>query len=75
MISKENILIHEMIGLKTTIVDSLNHQIIGLEGNIIDETKSMFIIDTEKGTRMIPKRNNRWKFYLPNHEELSFQVH
>jgi len=42
MITKENIISHELIGLKTEIIDSSNKEILGLNGTIIDETKSMF---------------------------------
>ena len=62
MITLENIQIHELVGLKTIISDSPNKQIIGLYGTIVDETKSMFVINTKKGFKMIPKKHNTWKF-------------
>jgi ribonuclease P protein subunit POP4 len=62
MITLENIQIHELVGLKTMISDSPNKQIIGLYGTIVDETKSMFVINTKKGFKMIPKKHNTWKF-------------
>ena len=64
MITAENITSHELIGLRTEIVESSNSQIIGLNGTIIDETKSMITIDTTKGTKMIAKSNNSWKFSI-----------
>lgn len=64
MITRENITRHEMIGLRTEVVESSNPHIVGLGGTIIDETKSMFILDTTKGFKMIPKRHNMWKFFL-----------
>jgi len=66
MITAENITSHELIGLRTEIVESSNSQIIGLNGTIIDETKSMITIDTTKGTKMIAKSNNSWKFSVDN---------
>ena len=39
MITAENITSHELIGLRTEIVESSNSQIIGLNGTITDETK------------------------------------
>ena len=66
MITTENIMSHELIGLRTEIVESSNPQIIGLNGTIIDETKSMITIDTINGTKMIAKSNNSWKFSLEN---------
>ncbi len=55
MITAENITSHELIGLRTEIVESSNSQIIGLNGTITDETKSMIIINTANGTKMISK--------------------
>ena len=69
MITPENIAIHELIGLKTMITESPNSQIIGLHGTIIDETKSMFVINTDKGIKTISKPHNKWKFQL-NDEEI-----
>ncbi len=66
MITSENIMSHELIGLRTEIIESSNSQIIGLNGTIIDETKSMIIMDTTNGTKMIAKSNNSWKFSIDN---------
>lgn len=66
MITAENITSHELIGLRTEIVESSNSQIIGLNGTITDETKSMIIINTVNGTKMIAKSNNSWKFSVDN---------
>ncbi len=68
MITLENIPKHELIGLKTIISDSTNKQIIGLNGTVVDETKSMFIINTKNGFKMIQKKHNTWKFLVNNKE-------
>ena len=68
MITLENIPKHELIGLKTIISDSTNKQIIGLNGTVVDETKSMFIINTKNGLKMIQKKHNTWKFLVNNKE-------
>jgi len=68
MITLENITKHELIGLKTIISDSTNKQIIGLNGTVVDETKSMFIINTKNGFKMIQKKHNTWKFLVNNKE-------
>ena len=62
MITVENLSSHELIGLRTEIIESSNSQIIGLNGTITDETKSMFTINTINGAKMIAKSNNVWKF-------------
>ncbi len=64
MITIENIKNHELIGLDTTVVTSDNSQIIGLSGKIVDETKSMFVLETGKGLKSIPKAISQWGFEL-----------
>ena len=64
MITTENIASHEFIGLSTQITNSSNLQLVGLNGRIIEETKSMFRINTAKGSKFIPKNNNSWKFTI-----------
>ena len=68
MITLENILMHELVGLKTVISDSPDKHIIGLYGTIVDETKSMFVINTKKGLKMIQKKHNTWKLHVNNKE-------
>ena len=68
MITSDNITSHEFIGLHTEIVNSFNPQIIGLNGRIMDETKSMFTINTQKGTKSIPKNTNSWKFSIDGND-------
>lgn len=68
MITTDNIASHELIGLRTEIVESTNSQIIGLNGTITDETKSMIIMDTANGTKKIAKSNNSWKFTIDEKE-------
>ena len=48
MITAENILQHEFIGLNTKFQQSTNPQLIGLNGTIINETKSMFALKPKK---------------------------
>jgi ribonuclease P protein subunit POP4 len=68
MITLENIVSHELIGLHTEIANSTNSQLVGLNGTITDETKSMITINTVNGTKMISKSNNHWKFSIENKE-------
>ena len=56
MITADNIMKHEFIGLDTQITQSSNKQFIGLNGTITNETKS------------IPKANNIWSFSLQNNK-------
>ena len=57
-----------MVGLQTIISASPNNQIIGLTGTIVDESKSMFTINTNNGFKMIPKKQNTWKFFSDGNE-------
>jgi ribonuclease P protein subunit POP4 len=57
-----NMINHEFIGLQTQVVESVNKALVGLSGKIIDETKFMFVLETQNGTKMIPKKHNRWEF-------------
>ena len=68
MITPENIVSHEIIGLEAKISESSNPQVIGLNGTIIDETKSMFTINTKQGFKKIPKDHSKWKFILGKKE-------
>jgi ribonuclease P protein subunit POP4 len=64
MITADNIVSHEFIGLDTEIAQSTNPQVVGLNGRIINETKSMFTINTKNGVKSIAKSTNSWKFTI-----------
>ena len=64
MISAENLILHELIGLKTEVQESSNPQIIGVNGQIVDETKHMFLLLTKNGYKMLSKKHNKWGFFL-----------
>jgi len=68
MITRENLLKHEIIGLEATIVKCNNEQTIGIAGKVIDETKSMLFLNTKNGIKKIPKENTEWKFSFDNTE-------
>ncbi len=70
MITQENLLVHELIGLDATVLKSNNKQIVGISGKIIDETKSMFSLDTKNGIKKIPKQNTEWKFTFDKNESI-----
>jgi ribonuclease P protein subunit POP4 len=66
MITPENILYHELIGLDMTIEKSSNKSLFHLSGRIIFETKNMLIIRTKNNIlRKIPKlAANQIKIHL-----------
>ena len=68
MITMDNIISHEIIGLRATISQSSNPQIIGLNGTVVDETKSMITIKNGLKIRNIPKNTSTWKFDVNGNE-------
>lgn len=64
MITQQNIINHELLGLDAQILESTNKTFVGLFGKVIDETKSMLVIDTKQGAKMVSKQHNKWKFTL-----------
>jgi len=66
----KNIVYHELIGLKVTVVLHSDPTLIGLQGIIIDETKYTLKIRTEEGDKRIPKLYGVFRFRLPNDLEV-----
>ena len=66
MITKENILRHEMIGLKTTVCNSTDPKNKDIEGKIIDETQKTFRIKNDKKIMIIQKKGNIFQIELPD---------
>ncbi len=65
MISPENILRHELIGLDVTVFDSTNKKIIGLHGKVVDESRQTLKIKTSKGEKTMIKNQCVFSFCLP----------
>lgn len=51
----------ELIGRTIEIIGSGNKSCVGISGKIIDETRHLLIIETSKGIRKIPKKNNAFQ--------------
>lgn len=49
-----------LIGAHAQVLDSTNKSTIGLNGTVSLDTKNMLVINTQKGTRMIPKLHCTW---------------
>ena len=65
MITPENIVRHELIGLKVKITSSTDQSNVGLEGKVVDESRNMLVIETKQGDANLPKEQNVFSFYLP----------
>jgi ribonuclease P protein subunit POP4 len=55
MISPENILRHEMIGLEIEIVESSNKDLLGILGKIVFERRNVLLIESGGKKRCVPK--------------------
>ncbi|HPE64208.1 MAG TPA: ribonuclease P protein component 1 [Methanothrix sp.] len=64
MISPENLVRHELIGLPVEVVDSRNPTHEGLSGRVVDETRNTFLIETRSGAKRVPKSCNCFIFTL-----------
>jgi ribonuclease P protein subunit POP4 len=65
-ITPQNLVRHELIGLKVEIKGSSNKSQKGLTGRIIGETYSTIKIETDRGDKVIPKDVAIFIFTLPN---------
>ena len=68
MITSQNILRHELIGLDVLVSGADNPLHRGLSGRIIDETKNLLILETSRGVKCIPKMHSRFQLHLPGSE-------
>jgi len=63
-IKPENLIYHELLGLKVKVEDSTNPSMRGLEGTVVDETANMIIVDSGGKEKKIPKHGNIFLFDL-----------
>jgi ribonuclease P protein subunit POP4 len=68
MISPQNVIRHELIGLDVLVSGAVNPLHRGLTGRIIDETKNLLSIETSNGVKRIPKMDSRFQLHLPGSE-------
>ncbi len=58
MITPENVLRHELIGLNVLVVHATNPAQEGITGLITDETRNMITIQTPVGLKHVPKKHS-----------------
>ena len=68
MISSQNVLSHELIGLDILVSGASNPHHRGLSGRIIDETKNLLAVETCHGVKRIPKMHSTFQVQLPSRE-------
>ncbi len=66
MISPQNVLRHELIGLDVLVARASNPGHAGVSGRIIDETRNTLVIQTGSGEKRIPKRFSVFRLRLPD---------
>jgi ribonuclease P protein subunit POP4 len=68
MISSQNVLGHELIGLDILVSGASNPDQRGISGTIIDETKNLLVIETMRGVKRIQKMHSPFRLSLPGRE-------
>lgn len=66
MISPQNVIRHELTGLRVRVVSSSNPAQVGLWGVIVDETKNLLVIRTQRGLKKVQKRLAVFDLHLPD---------
>ena len=65
MRTPENLVRHELIGLKAKVVDSSNPKNVGIKGRIVDETRNILVIEKTDGKEVkLVKEENVFIFDL-----------
>jgi ribonuclease P protein subunit POP4 len=66
MITPENLIRHELIGLDAEVAASENKTQIGIRGLVVDETKNLLAIETKDGVKRIQKKGSEFIFTIPD---------
>jgi ribonuclease P protein subunit POP4 len=66
MITRENILRHELLGLPVEVVQAANPAQLGMAGIIVDETRNMLVIGTPRGAKRVEKAHATFRLTLPS---------
>lgn len=63
-ITPQNLLKHELIGLRAKVLKSTHPSYVGIDGTVVDETQNMLTILHENIPKNIPKRTTVFLFFL-----------
>jgi ribonuclease P protein subunit POP4 len=69
-LTKENLLRHELIGLKAKIVNSSDPSLLSVHGKVVDETKEMLVVELDGKAKSIPKSTSVFLITLPDGEKV-----
>lgn len=65
-ITPQNLVRHELIGLKARVVKSTDSSQQGMQGTVIDETYNTLTIETQGKEKTVAKKNAVFVFTLPS---------
>ncbi len=67
MITPQNLRVHELIGLRAKVEQSLSLPYEGISGTVVDETKNTLVLSGRKGEeKRVPKKGCVFSFVLPD---------
>ena len=66
VITPENLVRHELVGLLLEVTESTNPDNVGITGRVVDESRNTITIDTRKGTRNLIKDQCTFSFTIPD---------
>jgi len=70
MITRDNLLIHEFIGLEVEVVRCTDRKMEGVRGRIVDETANTLVVEGKGRERVVPKKACVFRFTLPSGERV-----
>lgn len=65
MITPENLVAHELCGLKVKVESSTDARRKGVKGVVVWETQHTLVIQTKEGEKIVPKKECVFTFDLP----------
>jgi len=63
-LTPETLTRHELVGLRTRVVESANPDSVGIAGRVVDETMRTLVIEGDR-VRRVPKQGTTFEFALP----------
>ncbi|MBI4181794.1 MAG: ribonuclease P protein component 1 [Candidatus Aenigmarchaeota archaeon] len=70
MITPENLVRHELIGLQVLIEKSANSHARGLEGRVVDESRNTLVLEVGDKEKTLAKEECTFVFTLPSGERV-----
>ncbi|MCS7093990.1 MAG: ribonuclease P protein component 1 [Candidatus Aenigmarchaeota archaeon] len=73
VITEKNLVRHELIGLEVEVLKSTNKFQVGIKGKVVDETYNTLVILTEKGEKVVAKKDCVFLFKIPNGKKVQVE--